>query len=216
MRIFADHNIDMKVFLDKIFIGILSFLTRIIYCPKVYYADGAKRSSKIDAPAILVCNHTSHLDGAILSVALKDTGIVSLAAKDRFEQKWFGFLLRHTNCIPIDRQHPDTTWIHDSLRILSEGKNCIAIYPEGRHGTFRHQLPFHSGVTMLAALARTPVVVVYIDGPHKAFHRSRIIVSAPMQLETPEGGLNAEAIEKCTVVLQDRMTALMNELIAQL
>ena len=195
---------------------VLLVLVRTLIRPKAYFLDPEVGEKGLDRPYILVVNHTSHLDGGVVSTVFWPRPIHNLAAKDRFEQKWFGFLLRHTNCIPIDRQHPDTTWIHESLRILAEGKNCIAIFPEGRHGTFRHQLPFHSGVTMLAALARTPVVVVYIDGPHKMFHRSRIIVSAPMQLDPPEGGLNADAIERCTVVLQDRMTALMNELIAQL
>lgn len=189
-----------------------SALVRLLLRPKTYFLEVEKQADKLHEPSILVINHTSHLDGPIVNTVFRKDRIHNLAAKDRFEQKGFGFFLRHTRCIPIDRQNPDLSWVHESLRVLHEEGESVAIFPEGAHGTHRKQLPFHSGVVMLAALARVPIVMVYIDGPHKILRkRSKLIIAPPYRLDPPIYGLNSDYINQQTDILQNRMKNLMNE-----
>ena len=191
-----------------------SALVRLLLRPKLYFLEEEKQADKLHEPSILVVNHTSHLDGPVVNTVFRKDRIHNLAAKDRFEQPGFGFFLRHTRCIPIDRQNPDLSWIHESLRVLHEEKESVAIFPEGAHGTHRKQLPFHSGVVMLAALANVPIVMVYIDGPHKILRkRSKLIIAPPYRLPSPTEGINSEYIKDMTEILQNRMTDLMNEFI---
>lgn len=190
-----------------------AFLVRILLAPKAYFVDKDKQDTLIKEPSIIVCNHTSHLDGPFINTVLEKNDIWSLAAKDRFDQVFFGFFLRHTACIPIDREHPDTTWLHESLRILRNDRQNVAIYPEGRHGTYRKQLPFHSGVTTLAVLAQVPIVMVYVDGPVRFFHRNSMIIAPPIRLEQPTGGLTTDYVEAQTEFLQGKMKELMEEFI---
>ena len=191
-----------------------SALVHLLLRPKPYFLDEEKQADKLHEPSILVINHTSHLDGPVVNTVFRKDRIHNLAAKDRFEQPGFGFFLRHTRCIPIDRQNPDLSWIHESLRVLHEEKENVAIFPEGAHGTHRKQLPFHSGVVMLAALANVPIVMVYIDGPHKILRkRSKLIIAPSYRLPSPTEGINSEYIKDMTEILQNRMTDLMNEFI---
>lgn len=191
-----------------------SALVRLLLRPKPYFLEEEKQADKLKEPSILVVNHTSHLDGPVVNTVFRKDRIHNLAAKDRFEQRGFGFFLRHTRCIPIDRQNPDLSWIHESLRVLHEEKENVAIFPEGAHGTHRKQLPFHSGVVMLAALANVPIVMVYIDGPHKILRkRSKLIIAPPYRLDPPVEGLNSEYVEHQTQILQKRMSQLMEEFI---
>ena len=191
-----------------------SALVRLLLRPKPYFLEEEKQADKLHEPSILVSNHTSHLDGPIVNTVFRKDRIHNLAAKDRFEQKGFGFFLRHTRCIPIDRQNPDLSWVHESLRVLHEEKENVAIFPEGAHGTHRKQLPFHSGVVMLAALAKVPIVMVYIDGPHKILRkRSKLIIAPPYRLDPPDEGLNSDYVVKQTEILQKRMSQLMEEFI---
>ena len=191
-----------------------SALVRLLLRPKPYFLYQEKQADKLHEPSILVVNHTSHLDGPVVNTVFRKDRIHNLAAKDRFEQPGFGFFLRHTRCIPIDRQNPDLSWIHESLRVLHEEKESVAIFPEGAHGTHRKQLPFHSGVVMLAALANVPIVMVYIDGPHKILRkRSKLIIAPSYRLPSPTEGINSEYIKDMTEILQNRMTDLMNEFI---
>lgn len=191
-----------------------SALVRLLLRPKPYFLEEEKQADKLHEPSILVINHTSHLDGPVVNTVFRKDRIHNLAAKDRFEQRGFGFFLRHTRCIPIDRQNADLSWIHESLRVLHEEKENVAIFPEGAHGTHRKQLPFHSGVVMLAALANVPIVMVYIDGPHKILRkRSKLIIAPPYRLDPPVEGLNSEYVEQQTQILQKRMSQLMEEFI---
>ena len=114
-----------------------SALVRLLLRPKPYFLEEEKQADKLHEPSILVINHTSHLDGPVVNTVFRKDRIHNLAAKDRFEQRGFGFFLRHTRCIPIDRQNPDLSWIHGSLRVLHEEKENVAIFPEGAHGTHR-------------------------------------------------------------------------------
>lgn len=195
---------------DRLLGAAIRILVKILYNPKVYFEDDAVVEPLVEGPAIVVCNHTSHLDGPILNSTLKGPQIRSLAAKDRFEQKGFGFFLRHTGCIPIDRQNADTSWIHESLNVL-RNNGIVAIYPEGRHGTHRHQLPFHSGVSMLAVMARVPIVMVYMDGPHRIFRRTGMIVGKPFMIDFPASGLSSDYVDAQTRMLEERMKELMNK-----
>ena len=191
-----------------------SALVRLLLRPKVYYLDKERQALKLNEPSILVINHTSHLDGPVVTTMFNKDVIHNLAAKDRFEQRWFGFFLRNTGCIPIDRQNPDLSWVHESLRILHQERENIAIFPEGAHGSHRKQLPFHSGVIMLAALANVPIVMVYLDGPHKvARKRSKMIVAPPFRMDPPLQGLNSDYINAQTEILQNKMKELMEEFI---
>ena len=194
--------------------NVTSALVRLCLRPKAYFIDPEKQKTELSEPSILVINHTSHLDGPIVNTVFRKEKIHSLAAKDRFEQKGFGFFLRNTRCIPIDRQKPDLSWVHESLRVLQQDKEHIAIFPEGAHGKHRQQLPFHSGVVMLAALANVPIVMVYIDGPAKVFgKRTKLMIDQPYKLPAPTEGMNSEYIKNMTDLLQNRMTDLMNEFI---
>lgn len=196
--------------MDRIVEGATAFLVKTLLRPKLYFESPETCCDKFPEPSVVVVNHTSHLDGPVLNTVFRKNRLHTLAAKDRFGQKGFGFFLRHTGCIPIDREHPDLTWLHASMDILHVKKENVVIYPEGRHGTHRQQLPFHPGVAMLAAMARVPVVMVYIDGPHTIlFKRSRLMVSAPFELDPPSGGMTADYVNEQTEWLQNRMKELM-------
>lgn len=192
---------------------LLAALVRVLLSPKVYYLDPSRKDEILAEPSILVSNHTGHLDGPVINTALYRYKLHTLAAKDRFEQRGFGFFLRHTGCIPIDRQHADTSWIRESLKVLKADKEHIVIYPEGRHGEHRKQLPFHSGVMMLTALAQVPIVMVYIDGPVKFFRHNKLIIAPPFRLTPPEGPVSADYVEEQTILLQEKMKDLMQSFI---
>ena len=98
--------------------------------------------------------------------------------------------------------------------MLHEEKENVAIFPEGAHGTHRQQLPFHSGVVMLAAIANVPIVMVYIDGPHKILgKRSKLIIAPPFRLDPPIYGLDSDYIDQQTTILQNKMKGLMEEFV---
>ena len=197
--------------------GLTAFLVKVLLRPKVYYVEPPKHLHKLDDPSLLIINHTCHLDGPVVTTVFLKDKIHNLAAKDRFEQRGFGFFLRHTRCIPIDRQNADLSWIHESIKTIQQDKESVAIFPEGRHGEHRKQLPFHPGAAMLAAVSQAPLVMVYTDGPIKIFGpRTRLIVSPPFHLAPPTNGMNSDYINEQTEMLQQKMKELMEELVKRI
>lgn len=197
--------------------GLTAFLVKTLLRPKVYYVEPPKHRRQLDSPSLLIINHTSHLDGPVVTTVFRKNKIHNLAAKDRFEQRGFGFFLRNTRCIPIDRQNADLSWIHESIKIIQQDKESVAIFPEGRHGEHRKQLPFHPGAAMLATVSQAPLVMVYIDGPVKILGpRARLIVSPQFHLAPPTQGMNSDYINEQTEMLQQKMKDLMEELIKRL
>lgn len=197
--------------------GVTAFLIKVLLRPKVYYVEPPKRKRRLDNPSLLIINHTGHLDGPVMTTMFRKDHIHNLAAKDRFEQRGFGFFLRHTHCIPIDRQNGETSWIHEAIKTIKEDKESVAIFPEGRHGEHRKQLPFHPGAAMLAAISQAPLVMVYIDGPLKILGpRARLIVSPEFHLDPPTNGMHTKYIHEQTRMLEDKMKGLMEELIKRI
>ncbi len=192
----------------------VAFLVKALLWPKVYYSGDSDAAAYYAGPAIFIVNHTSHLDGPLVTTALRRAKIHNLAAKDRFEQRGFGFILRHTGCIPIDRKNMDTSWLYEAVKVLGDRKESVAIFPEGRHGEHRKQLPFHPGAALLATMSGAPIVMVYVDGPVKFFRRhNALIVSQPFKLDPPEAGMTAAYLTDQTRKLEERMTSLMEEFI---
>lgn len=200
---------------DSVFNSIIAGLVHFCFFPRARFVDPQGKLEKFSEPMIIVCNHRSHLDGPILNTIFRKNVIHNLAAKDRFEQSKFGFFLRHTGCIPIDRQKADTSWVYTSLNVLRNDKENIAIYPEGRHAEPRKILPFHSGVSMLAVMAQVPILMVYMDSPHKFWRRTEILVAPPFKIDIPSTGLSADFVEAQTKILQQKMEDLMTQFYAQ-
>jgi len=200
--------------MGKLFLAVVFYpAVRILYHPKVYFENEKRKKISLDKPTILVCNHISHIDGTVVSYLFRRFPLRHLAAKDRFEQGGFiGWYLRQSKCIPIDRQSISTEWVHTSLQTLTRDKVSIAIYPEGKHGKNHRILPFHSGVTMLAALAQTPVMLVYNDGPYRIGQRCRFMISDPFFLEPPTQGMTADYVQQQTDLLHRKMLELQRHL----
>lgn len=196
----------------KILEGIVYPLARILYNPKIYFEDDYTTKACFAEPSILVCNHIAHVDGTVISYVFHPQPLHHLAAKDRFEQnKFMHWYLSNSGCIPIDRKTISTDWIHNSIKTLKVDKESVAIYPEGRHGQNHEILPFHSGVTMIAAMAQVPIVLLYNNGPYKLTKRCEMMISKPFRLEPPTEGMTAEYVQQQTDLLRDKMLELQKK-----
>ncbi|MCQ2960438.1 MAG: 1-acyl-sn-glycerol-3-phosphate acyltransferase [Bacteroidales bacterium] len=196
----------------KAMVRILYPLVRLIYHPKVYFEDKESQKAFLKEPSILVCNHIAHVDGTVISYIFQPQPIHHLAAKDRFEQNAFlRWYLSNAGCIPIDRKTVSTDWIHTSIKTLKIDKESIAIYPEGRHGKNHEILPFHSGVTMIAAMAQTPIVLLYNNGPYSLTKRCEMLISKPFMLEPPTDGLTSDYVQAQTDLLHEKMIELQQK-----
>jgi 1-acyl-sn-glycerol-3-phosphate acyltransferase len=147
-------------------------------------------------PCIIVANHTSHYDAAVLLSAFpysKMHLIHPVAAKDYFfSTRLQGMFFRiFMNVLPIER----SAKLHEAFvpteQALANGHSII-IFPEGTRSVDGSIKSFKVGVAYLAAKFGLPVMPVYIDGAHKAFgkgtsvpraHKISVVYGRPMTFE---------------------------------
>lgn len=128
-----------------------------------------------DEAAVLVMNHTSHLDTAALLTALPPAiraRTVVAAAADYFFASWWratGTALVF-GTVPIERRRGSST--ATPARLLAEGWHVV-VFPEGTRSPDGWPARFKPGAAALAIAAGAPLVPVAVRGSYAAMPRGR-------------------------------------------
>ena len=154
-------------------------MVAVVQRPKLY---GPK--PVLDQPTIFACRHVGLMDPVILMTQYPDIMIRPLAATDYFDanrlSKAFFTLAQ---AIPIDRTGKDKQWLEDAKAALAKGESII-IFPEGkRNKSGTGLLPFHVGVSVLAAESGARVIPVY-NRFWKFPHRYELAIGEPMHIDS--------------------------------
>jgi 1-acyl-sn-glycerol-3-phosphate acyltransferase len=155
---------------------------RPIFRTKVYYEDKARQSRRIKGKAIVICNHQTLFDFAVLLFLFPGSTLRALAAEVLYDGRpVLGTLLKCFGMIRVDRDGMDFSFIDRCARILDKG-GVIEIYPEARlpkPGEER-PLPFKPSAAYLALETDTPIIPVYSTAKLFCKERNRVIIGAPL------------------------------------
>lgn len=121
--------------------------------------------------AVLVWNHTSHVDFAVTVVPLLGrTGrwVRFLALRELWHSRLLGWVPRLAHCVPVDR---GTTGgrldaFRDALDALAAG-DLVMVAPEGTISESFEPLPFRAGAVRMAQAAGVPIVPTASWGSHR-------------------------------------------------
>ncbi len=129
-------------------------------------------------PFILVANHTSHLDALVLAAAMPVRlcdRVFPIAAADVFFERAHTslFAAMLLNALPMYRANRGRHALAD-LRDRLVDEPCVYIlFPEGARSRTGEMLPVKSGIGMIVAGARVPVVPCWLEGCFEAMDPSR-------------------------------------------
>ena len=189
-------------------------LAHIVASPEV---RGDEILELVEAPAIYVANHASHIDtGLLLSVLparVRHKTVVAAAADHFFDRRWKAHLWSLVlAAIPIERHKVNRKSAEDTAALLRDGWNLI-IYPEGgrtHDGWFQ---AMRGGAAYLATRTGRPVVPVHIEGTYRIWPRggkrlrrspTRITFGSPIMAAEGEDARRLEArIDAVLGVLAD-------------
>ncbi|HZO80100.1 MAG TPA: AMP-binding protein [Candidatus Binataceae bacterium] len=127
---------------------------------------------------LVVANHASHLDFALVTYALGAAGrdLVVLAAKDYFfntSARRFVFS-NFTRLIPFDRERAQLDSLDDALAELAAG-HSVLMFPEGTRSPDGAIHEFKSGAGYLALRSGCDVLPIRISGTHEVLGKGAII-----------------------------------------
>lgn len=140
---------------------------------------------------VLTANHSSHLDIFCLLACLPKNRIndtYAVVAEDYFfSNDIFAFFSRIlVNSLPISRGRGAYGGIKACKTLLDRGKSLI-IFPEGTRSKTGEIQPFRSGIGLLMAERKEPVIPAFIDGAYQAWPKGHFFPkSAPITVRIGE------------------------------
>lgn len=129
---------------------------------------GLDRLGELEAPAIFVANHSSHLDTllvlSVLPPRFRHASIVAAGADYFFDRGWKAVVSAGLlGAIPMERQRVNRQSSEMAADRLAEGWNLI-IFPEGGRSPDGWAQPFRAGAAHLWIQSGVPVVPIHISG----------------------------------------------------
>lgn len=123
----------------------------------------------LEGPLILASNHASFLDPPLVGSGLR-RGINYLAREDLFRFPVMGWVLRHWQVVPVNRDGGGAAGLRAILdRLLAGG--AIILFPEGTRTRDGKLQPARSGIGLTVIKSTAPVVPVRVFGTYEAYGR---------------------------------------------
>ena len=207
--------------------GFVQAFTRITAWPvqalcfrtKRHYEDRRVQGRKIKGPAIIVSNHTSVYDFAVMLFTFPFRTLRYLMAEVLFKKKGLGRFLKNMGGIMVDRDAYDFAFLDKCCDILHKG-GVIGAFPESRlprEGEER-PLPFLPSTAYLALMSGAPVIPVYTSGGYFQRKRPHVIIGKPIDVAAIARSelSEKENIELVNNYLRQRIIELRDELQRQL
>jgi 1-acyl-sn-glycerol-3-phosphate acyltransferase len=152
-----------------------------------------RRKNRVpDGPCLVVSNHNSHLDAAVLMTLFplrRIPRVRPIAAADYFGKTWFmrGLAMLMMNGLPIERQpKPGKDPLAPLVQALNAGESLI-FFPEGSRGKAGVVAPFRSGIGRLVRkMPGLLIVPVYLAGPERIWPRGEL-VPVPLNIDAVVG-----------------------------
>lgn len=159
---------------------------------------------------IIACTHTGYVDILNLGVAMYPREIHFMAKKQLFEMKGLGWLVKHLNAFPVDRDTPGPSVIKIPSQLLKEGK-IVGIFPSGTRSAEGTDLK--QGAITIAQLAKAQIVpAAYVGARNVGDVMKRgkgyLIYGEPFYVT----GKGKEGREQFTQHLEHELVALTEEL----
>ena len=160
---------------------------------------GLENVSSLEAPYILMANHTTMLDPFMMAVAIPQYQIRFIGKKELWKIKPFAWFANSIRAIPVDRHNTDMEAMRACMRVTREG-HVLGIFPEGTRHHAGLMTELESGVAMIALRSKVPLVPVYIAGKLGLFRTLHVYVGEPIMMDD----LRAEGIntQTCQALLR--------------
>jgi len=151
---------------------------------------------------VFMSNHVSHYDVLAAVAALEEFQLRWVAKKELTRIPVFGWSMKHTGHIVIDRSDPEQAIasLHAAGRRMADEGISVMIFPEGTRGVAGQPLlPFKKGGFMLALETGHPIVPLAIRGSGRILPRGsrlprggdiEVVVGPPI----PVAGLDRDEI----------------------
>ncbi len=189
---------------------------KLFFRTKVYYQDKCAQSRHIKGRAIVISNHRSVWDFAMMMFLFPTRNLRCLVAELMFEKNaLFAFFLKAMGSIRVDRNSHDFSFIEKATRVLDKNQ-VLEIYPEARipNKGEERPLPFTPSTVYIALESGAPIIPVFTQGNYFNKPRNHAIIGKPIYARDLYNDTLSERenIEIINNILREEIIELENEL----
>jgi len=195
--------------------GVLRTVLRLAYAVRV---TGLEHYEQAGPRVLIVANHTSFLDAALLAAFLPDR--LTFAINTEIAKRWWiKLLLKIVDAFPLNPTNPYS--LKSLIRYIQQDKRA-AIFPEGRITVTGSLMKIYPGPGLVADKSGAMVLPIRIDGAqYTPFSRLRgrvrlrwfppitLTIMPPRRLEVPAEIHGRERRRVAGKLLADLMTEMM-------
>ena len=183
---------------------------------KVFYENKSVQSRRIKGSAIIVSNHITVMDFAVMMFVFYPRTLRCLIAELMFNHNIFlTLLMKFLGGIKVNRSSHDYSFVNKCCKILKKG-GVIEIYPEARLPKEGEEtpLPFKSSAAYIALESGAPVIPVYNSGSYSKKGRNNVLIGTPMDVrDYYDSSLSHEEnLANISEIMRQRIIELKNEL----
>jgi 1-acyl-sn-glycerol-3-phosphate acyltransferase len=157
--------------LNNLYYGTVKLVFRIYLSVMFRLSDSGRENQPASGGALLVCNHQSYFDPAIVGVVFRRR-INYMARESLFHFAPFRWAISAMDAIPINRDGMSIAGLKETLRRLRRGE-MVLIFPEGTRTEDGNIQPLKPGFVALARRARVPLVPMALAGAYDAWPRQQ-------------------------------------------
>lgn len=151
--------------------GVVNFIFHIVFKITVL---GKENIPEEKSGYMIASNHVSNCDPPMVGIVFK--GKYTFMAKDELfhVNPVFTWLIKKLGAFPVKRGSRDTAGIDTAIESINQGR-VFVIFPEGTRSKTGELGKPKSGVSLIAARAKVPVVPVYVEYGKKKFRRNVLV-----------------------------------------
>ena len=166
------------------FFTVVYYVARVLV--SVLFPTTVEGLDRLPRNGVLLCpNHSSNWDPILVALRLPVNYRLHIMAKvNLFKNPVLAWILRRLGAFPVSRGSSDIQSVKTAMQAIKSGDNLL-IFPEGTtiHNGIGYVdgLPAHAkaGVAVIGVRTGAILVPVFVDGPKRLFHRTRIIFGEP-------------------------------------
>ena len=152
---------------------------------KIFYEDKNSQSRRIKGKAIIISNHTSVYDYAVMIFVFFGRVLRYQMAEILFKNNILGWFLSAMGGVKIDRYSHDNLGLDRSAEVLKKG-GVLGVFPEGRIPKDGEEtpLPFQHGAIYLALKEKAEIIPVYTNGSYFNKNRAKVVIGKKIDVNS--------------------------------
>ena len=135
----------------------------ILFRPKIIGSENLPAAGGF----ILSANHVSNWDPPVLATFI-EREVCYMAKEELFKNPVFAAAIRALHVFPVKRGAADKNAIKNAVKVL-KGGGCLGIFPEGTRSKTGKIGKAESGVSLIAAMTKAPIIPAAIINTEKIF-----------------------------------------------